>query len=154
MNVGSSRFPPTIDLDDDATPAEGEVPRQTARNERPKGQKAQKAARKKGRLDQAAAMCAQMQRLADQSDCDYALRQQLHDDAKAAEKRADDAHTMSVDPTQFTPQKRAYWEKKQRRIIKREEEFDTTELNNDAPEGGYTTNLSLYVPLQDTNFLD
>ena len=154
MNVGSTHFPQTIDLDEDATPAEGEVPRETARNERPPGQKAQKAARKKGRLDQAAAMSAQMQRLADQSDRDYALRQKLHEDTKAAEQRADDAHTMSVDPTQFTPQKRAYWEKKQRRIIKREEEFDTTFPNNQVHEGGDTTDLSLYVPLQDTNFLD
>ena len=165
MNVGSSHVPPTIDLDDDATPTNEEVPKDTARHERPPGQKAQKAAKKKGRLDEAALMRAQMQRLADQSDRDYALRQQLIEDTKAAEKRADrtneeahrradDAYTMTVDPTQFTPKKQAYWERKQQRILKREKEFDTALPNNEAPVGGDTTDLSLYVPLQDTNFLD
>ena len=124
MNVGSSRPPPTVDLEDDVTPPDETVPRNAVLHARPLGQKAQKAAKKNWKLDEAALMRAQIQRFADQADRDYALRQQLIEDTKAAEeraeqnkeaaaRRADDAHTMTINPSQFTPVKRAYWERKQ-----------------------------------------
>jgi hypothetical protein len=165
MNVGSSRPPPTVDLEDDATPPDETVPRNAVLHARPPGQKAQKAAKKKGKLDEAALMRAQIQRFADQADRDYALRQQLIEDTKAAEeraeqnkeaaaRRADDAHTMTINPSQFTPVKRAYWERKQRQILQREEECDADMPHSQSHDGGNRSNLSLYVPVHDTDFLD
>ena len=165
MNVGSSRPPPTVDLEDDATPPDETVPINAVLHARPPGQKAQKAAKKKGKFDEAALMRAQIQRFADQADRDYALRQQLIEDTKTAEeraeqnkeaaaRRADDAHTMTINPSQFTPVKMAYWERKQRRILQREEECDADMPHSQSHDGGNRSNLSLYVPVHDTDFLD
>ena len=69
MNVGgSSSFPtPTpIDLDDNTIAGDRSGPSALTMHARPPGQKAQKEAKKKSRLDEAALMHAQMQRFTDQ----------------------------------------------------------------------------------------
>ena len=155
MNVGgSSNFPTStpIDLDDDTTVGDKFGPSPSTMHERPPGQKAQKAAKKKSRLDEAALMRAQMQRFADQADRDYAHRLLLREEAKIAEQRTEDAYTMSVDESKFNPLKRAYWEKKQREIIKREEESSSnTPLPQVPPHDGL--DLAVYDPVCDTQWI-
>ncbi|PRQ21708.1 hypothetical protein RchiOBHm_Chr7g0242211 [Rosa chinensis] len=63
-----------------------------------------------------------MQRIADQGERDLEYRLRLREETKLAEQHADDARTMKVDPSIFTPKKRSYWERKQAQIIEREEQ--------------------------------
>ena len=157
MNVGgSSSFPtPTpIDLDDDdTTVGDKSGPSASTMHARPPGQKAQKAAKKKGRVEESGLIRAQMQRFADQADRDYAHRLLLREEANAAEQRSDDSYTMSVDATKFTPIKRAYWERKQRKIIKREEESSSDPPLPQVPPPDDGLNLTVYEPVSDTQWM-
>ncbi|PRQ36562.1 putative glutathione transferase [Rosa chinensis] len=104
MNVGSSSFPTSINLEDDGIPA-SESPSSSNVHARPPGQKAQKAAKKKSRQDETGELLLQMQRIADQGERDLEYRLRLREETKLAEQHADDARTMKVDPSIFTPKK-------------------------------------------------
>ncbi|KAM5584135.1 hypothetical protein ABKV19_003816 [Rosa sericea] len=127
----------------------------------PPGQKAQKAAKKKPRQEETGELLLQMQRIADQGERDLEYRLRLREETRLAEQRADDARTMTVDPSIFTPKKRSYWERKQTRIIEREEQgssagaFRQPSFSPEAttPHSEDDSNLDLYVPVEDTQWM-
>ena len=97
-------------------------PSHSSGHARPLGQKAQKAAKKKTAQTSSSELLIQMQRIADQGERDLEHRLRLREEAQLVEQRADDAVTMTVDPSIYTPRKKGYWERKQARITEREEE--------------------------------
>ncbi|XP_024171611.1 uncharacterized protein LOC112177564 [Rosa chinensis] len=160
MNVGSSSFPTSINLEDDGSPA-SESPSSSNVHARPPGQKAQKAAKKKSRQDETGELLLQMQRIADQGERDLEYRLRLREETKLAEQHADDARTMKVDPSIFTPKKRSYWERKQAQIIEREEQSSSASAfrqpsfspEENTPHSENDSNLDLYVPVQETQWM-
>ena len=181
MNVGgSSSFPtPTpIDLDDNTIAGDRSGPSALTMHARPPGQKAQKEAKKKPKNDNAALLCLQMERFGDQNDREYEQRQLIIEEMKAAErrseqrdderqrraeqraeeiqKRAEDAHTMQVDLRIFTPNKAAYWKRKQQRIIDMElEQGSSVPAHPQAPTPPHATSsdMTTYAPLHDTQWI-
>lgn len=170
--------PPPIDLEDDETPPSEMAPGSSTWQRRPPGQKAQKAAKKKPKNDNAALLRLQMERFGDQNDREYEQRQLIIEEMKAAErrseqrdderqrraeqraeeiqKRAEDAHTMQVDLRIFTPNKAAYWKRKQQRIIDMElEQGSSVPAHPQAPTPPHATSsdMTTYAPLHDTQWI-
>lgn len=170
--------PPPIDLEDDETPPSETAPSSSTRQQRPPGQKAQKATKKKPKNDNAALLHLQMERFGDQNDREYEQRQLIIEEMKAAErrseqrdderqrraeqraeeiqKRAEDAHTMQVDLRIFTPNKRAYWKRKQQQIIDMElEQGSSVPAHPQAPTPPHATSsdMTTYAPLHDTQWI-
>jgi hypothetical protein len=116
MNFNTTNSPSPINLEDDNSPSPSNV------HARPPGQKAQRADKKKTNKNDTSQLLIQMQRIADQGERDLEHRQRLREETQLAEQRSDDAVTMAVDPSIYTPRKRGYWERKQARIIEREEQ--------------------------------
>jgi hypothetical protein len=142
------------------------------------GQKAAKAAKKKGKVDNNALLQMQMQKFVEHNDHEFAQKQQMYEDSKAldernerrveeaqirlerreeaAMQRVDDARTMMVDAFKFSPIKKRYWEKKQKRILA----LADIDEGSSAPEPpqaqtpsyGYGSNLTTYNPVDTTQW--
>ena len=73
-----------------------------------------------------------------------------------AQQRAEDAHTMQVDLSKFTPNKRGYWERKQQKIINMQLQKDLSDPNHPQappPPEGPSLDMTNYVPLHDTHWI-
>lgn len=120
----------------------------------------------------------QMEKFVEDNDREFAQKQQMYEDSKAlyerAERRvkeaqihkdrreeeamrlADDAHTMIVDASNFSPNKRRYWERKQKRIL----DLADIDEGSSAPEPpqaqtpsyGNGSNLTTYNPVHTTQW--
>ncbi|XP_061999290.1 glutathione S-transferase T3-like [Rosa rugosa] len=104
--------PTPVDLDEDGTSTNEEEPT-SSRNAHPQGQKAQKLAKKKGNKQDVDGLRLQMQKCYEQTEREYQQRQQQFEEGQVIEQLVEDARTMMVDPSIFTPRKRSYWERKQ-----------------------------------------
>lgn len=131
MEGDTTNYETPINLDDNDSPGSGATPSMgsRARQDRPMGQKAAKAAKKKGNQEISMRIHEQMKRLADQNDRDYARKEQLTKEAMLAQQREEDRSIMAVDPNIYSPSKRGYWERKQKMILDREE----VEAQNSSP---------------------
>lgn len=165
MNMGNSSFPTLIDLDGDETPTnEAETtPSPSTRQALPLGQKTQKLAKKKGKQQSSDSLQLQMQKFVEQSEREYQQRQQLFEEAKLIEQRAEDARTMMVDPSTFdTLKKRGYWERRQQEIIDKEQRTSSIPIypqHPTHPQDPITphrdnTNFVAYKPLHETTWIE
>ena len=150
MNFDTTSSPSPINLEDDHSPSPSSA------HARPPGQKAQRANTKKTNKNDTSQLLIQMQRIADQGERDLEHRQRLREETQLAELRADDAITMKVDPTIYSPIKRAFWERKQARAIAREEQdyrprpYPQPATSSQAPSTQSEDNsLEPYVPVQE-----
>ena len=153
MNFNTTNSPSPINLEDDNSPSPSNV------HARPPGQKAQRAEKKKTKSHDTSQLLLQMQRIADQGERDLEHRQRLREETQLAEQRADDAVTMAVDPSIYTPRKRGYWERKQARIIEREEQdyrsrpYPPPAASSHAPSTASEDEfLDTYVPAHDNEW--
>ncbi|KAM5573654.1 hypothetical protein ABKV19_013279 [Rosa sericea] len=154
MENTNRSFPTPIDLDDSGTPT-SEEGATSSRKARPQGQKAQKLAKKKGNKQVADNLRLQMQQFQEQCEREYQQRQQQFEECQLIEQRVEDARTMMVDPSIFTPRKRSYWERKQQQIIDKEAETSSIpEQSQDPtlPEGD-NSSLATYDPLHETSWM-
>nr|XP_011461272.1 PREDICTED: uncharacterized protein LOC105350571 [Fragaria vesca subsp. vesca] len=151
----TSRIPTSINLGEEGISTnETETP--PTRQALPQGQKAQKQAKKKGKQNNSEALHIQMQKANEQHEREYHQRQQLFEEARLIEQRADDARTMMVDPSTFnTPRKRGYWERKQQTIIDREQGTSNIPIHHQdqAPLEGDNDSLVGYVPVHETRWV-
>jgi hypothetical protein len=179
MGINILSFPGSIDLEDDVTPlGEDDETPSSSRQTRPVGQKAAKVAKKKGKIDNNALLQMQMQKFVEQNDCEFAQKQQMYEDSKAADERAerraeeaqirlerreeramqraDDAHTMMVDTSKLSPNKKHYWEKKQKHILALSDIDESSSApeppQTQTPSYGYGSNLTTYNPVDTTQW--
>lgn len=180
-NFDGPTISPPIDLDDDGTPStEVDMTPTSSRQPKPRppGQKAQKAAKKKSKVDTGAIIQLQMERMGDLADREFSQRQLMIQEAREleerkerreeererraeqraeeAQRRAEDAHTMQVDLRMLTPNKRGYWERKQQEIINIQLAKDLSAPNHPqapTPPEGPSSDLTNYVPLHNTHWI-
>ncbi|XP_062021030.1 glutathione S-transferase T3-like [Rosa rugosa] len=143
-----------VNLDsDEPSTTEDELP--SSRKARPQGQKAQKLAKKKSNKQDADGLRVQMQKCYEQTEREYQQRQRQFEEGQLIEQRAEDARTMQVDPSIFTPRKRSYWERKQQQIIDKETSSSSIPEQSQypTPPEGDNTGLTTYDPLGETSWM-
>nr|XP_011467139.1 PREDICTED: uncharacterized protein LOC101311890 [Fragaria vesca subsp. vesca] len=158
----NSRIPTPINLEEDEA-HNNEAEPTTTRQTRPQGQKVQKLAKKRGKQQDADGLRIQMQKAQEQSEREYLQRQQQFEQVKQLEQRVSDDHIMMVDlSTLDTPRKRGYWERRQQKIINREERTSSIPMNpqdqapteDQPPTQGDNRNLANYVPVHETQWIN